>query len=354
MRQSRKLDHINYAIQLSDGPKEAGFADFTLLHNCLPEISWEEIDISSQIAGLDIMQPIIINAITGGTKDVLDINARLAEMAAAANLAMAVGSQYAAIEDKDNALSYQIVRKKNPKGIIFSNLGAYVTPDEALQAIDMLEAEALQLHLNPAQEIIMAEGDRNFTGYLKNIEKIVKKSPVPVIVKEVGCGIAREQAKALIEAGVQAIDVGGLGGTNFMAIEAARRNVALPLETLCWGIPTALSALETASILSKDGTLIVSGGIRTPLDTIKALAIGGSAVGIAAPFLRLINQPPDAFISWFNDFIQNIKQFMLLTGAKNIKELRETPLVITGYSREWLLARGIDISHYAMRKKHGC
>jgi isopentenyl-diphosphate delta-isomerase len=351
VRQSRKLDHINYALKLADGPKDTGFADFTLLHNCLPEISWEEIDISSHIACIDISHPVIINAITGGTADVLDINARLAEIAAATNSVMAVGSQYAALEDSANISSFQIVRKKNPHGIIFSNLGAHVTPDEALRAIDMLESQALQLHLNPAQEIIMAEGDRDFTGYLKNIESIVKCSPVPIIIKEVGCGIAKEQARALLEAGVQAIDIGGLGGTNFIAIEAARRNIALSAEMLSWGIPTALTAVEIASILSAKQTLIVSGGIRTPLDTVKSLAIGGNAVGIAAPFLRRVNDDLEATLMWLNDFLQDVKRFMLLTGSKNIQELREKPLIITGYSREWLASRGINIS--ALRKKHG-
>jgi isopentenyl-diphosphate delta-isomerase len=353
VRQSRKLDHIKYAIQLTDGPKETGFADFTLLHNCLPEMSLEKIDISSRLAGLTIAHPILINAITGGTNDVLDINARLAELAAATNSVMAVGSQYAALEDSANSASYRIVREKNPHGLILSNLGAHATPEEALRAIDMLESDGLQLHLNPAQEIIMAEGDRSFTGYLKNIEKIVKVSPVPVIAKEVGCGIAKEQAAALVETGVQAIDVGGLGGTNFMNIEAARQSIKLPQETLSWGIPTALSTVEVASVLSKNLTLIVSGGIRTPLDAVKALALGGDAIGIAAPFLRLIKEGPEASLSWFSGFIQSLKKFMLLTGAKTISELREKPLVITGYSREWLTERGIDTRKYALRKKHG-
>jgi isopentenyl-diphosphate delta-isomerase len=353
VRQSRKLDHINYAIQLSDGPKQSGFADFTLLHNCLPELSLDEIDITSRIVGLDIAHPIIINAITGGTIDVLDINARLAEMAADTNSVMAVGSQYAALEDSANTASYKIVRQQNPEGIIFSNLGAHVSPNEALRAIDMLESQALQLHLNTAQEIIMAEGDRNFSGYLKNIETIVRCSPVPVIIKEVGCGIAKEQAKALLEIGVQAIDVGGVGGTNFMAIEAARRNLVLPLETLSWGIPTALSAAEVASILPETSTLIVSGGVRTPLDAVKALTIGGNAVAIAAPFLRRLHEDSRDFISWFNSFITDLKRFMLLTGSKNIRDLKKAPLIITGYSREWLSGRGIDITEFALRKKHG-
>lgn len=351
MRQSRKLDHITYAMKLADGPRESGFNDFSLLHNCLPEMSFDEVDISSKIVGLTISHPVVINAITGGTHDVLDINAHLAEIASLTNSVMAVGSQYAALEDSANTASYQIVRKKNPKGIIFSNLGAHVTLAEALRAIEMLESQALQLHLNPAQEIFMDEGDRNFTGYLKNIERIVKNSPVPVIVKEVGCGIAREEAKALIDVGVQAIDVGGHGGTNFIAIEGARRNISLPLETLSWGIPTALSAVEVSSILPSNHTLIVSGGIRTPLDAIKSLAIGADAVGIAAPFLRRILTGTDATIKWLTDYITDCKRFMLLTGAKNLKELKKKPLIITGYSREWLTARGIDIT--LLQKKHG-
>ena len=150
------------------------------------------------------------------------MNGHIAEFACLTNTAMAVGSQYAALEDPEVQHSYQIVREKNPDGIIFANLGAHATPMQAQLAVDMIHAQAIQIHLNPAQEFMMAEGDRDFSGYLKNIAKIVESVKVPVIVKEVGCGIAKEQAALLAEVGVKAIDVGGMGGTNFLAIEAAR------------------------------------------------------------------------------------------------------------------------------------
>ncbi|WP_425061100.1 Isopentenyl-diphosphate delta-isomerase [Sporomusa carbonis] len=353
MRQSRKLEHLKYSMLLDDGPAAAGFADFTLVHNCLPEIAWQEIDVSTAIAGISLPQPIIINAITGGASDVTHINSELAEFARLTTTPMAVGSQYAAIEDPAVAESYKVVRKVNPNGVLFANLGAHVAPDAARYAVEMIGAQAIQIHLNAGQEIIMSEGDRNFSGYLSNIETIVGKVGVPVIVKEVGCGIAREQAAALISVGVKAIDVGGTGGTNFLAIEAARGRLNLDAEMVGWGIPTAIAMTEVLSVAGNNVDVIVSGGIRTPLDVVKALAIGGASVGIAGPVLKILQRKGlEGAVRWFNKFITDIKRYMLLVGARNIRELIFTPIVITGYSREWLLARGITPTQFAERKKN--
>ncbi|CQR74342.1 Isopentenyl-diphosphate delta-isomerase, FMN-dependent [Sporomusa ovata] len=175
---------------------------------------------------------------------------------------------------------------------------------------------------------------------------------MPVIVKEVGCGIAREQAQALAGIGVKAIDVGGSGGTNFLAIEAARGQLTLDAEMLSWGIPTAIAAVEVMSAVTPDVNVVVSGGVRTPLDVVKALALGGMAVGIAGPVLKVItHQGLEAAISWYKNFIIDIKRFMLLSGAHTITDLRSVPLVITGFSQEWLSARGITTAQFTKRKK---
>lgn len=354
MRQSRKLDHLKYSLALADGPNASGFADLSLVHNCLPNLSLKDINLSSSIANIKVSHPVIINAITGGAIDVAPINERIADFARITNTAMAVGSQYAALECPEVQHSYKIVREKNPQGIILANLGAYVTPEQAQMAVDMVDAQGIQIHLNAAQEIMMTEGDRNFSGYLSNISKITNKVNVPVIIKEVGCGIAREQAAMLAEVGIQAIDVGGAGGTNFLAIEAARRQLETNLETLSWGIPTVISAVETISVLPKHVDMMVSGGIRSPLDVIKSLALGGVAAGMATPIVKMLYEKDmDAAVTWFKQFLHEIQCYMLLLGAANIKELENTPMIISGYSKEWLMARGIDIRKYALNEKHG-
>lgn len=354
MRQSRKLDHLKYALALQDGPVANGFADFSFVHNCLPDIALGSVNLSSSLLGVELNHPIIINAVTGGDQDVTNVNAKLAEFARITRSAMAVGSQFAAIESPEVEDSFKIVNEINPDGIFFANLGAHVTPKEAEQAVKMVKAKALQIHLNVAQELIMSEGDRDFSGYLTNLTRIAASVSVPVIVKEVGCGIAKEQAAKLIKAGIKAIDVGGVGGTNFLAIEAARSKTELDIETLGWGIPTAISALEVLSVMPETHNLIVSGGVRTSLEVVKALAIGGSAVGMANPILRLVHQNDiNKAAAEFQQFLYDIKRYMTLLGAKTIAELQAVPIVITGKSREWLIGRGIDITKYAQQRKHG-
>ncbi|QDR80743.1 type 2 isopentenyl-diphosphate Delta-isomerase [Sporomusa termitida] len=352
IRQSRKLEHLKYSLLMDDGPAAAGFTDFHLLHNCLPDLAWQDIDVCTQLAGINLPQPVIINAITGGAADVADVNRQLAEFSRQTGAALAVGSQYAAIENPAAAESYKIVRRVNPDGVILANLGAYAAPDAACYAVDMIGAQAIQIHLNAGQEIIMNEGDRDFRSYLSHIEAIVKKVNVPVIVKEVGCGIGREQAKALVDIGVKAIDVGGTGGTNFLAIEAARGQLKLDAEMLSWGIPTAIAAVEAVSVTASAVDVVVSGGVRTPLDVVKALSIGGAAAAIAGPVLKTLkNNGIDGAIDWYQNFITDIKRYMLLTGAHTIRDLRSVPLVVTGFSREWLAARGINTMDFATRKK---
>jgi len=350
VRQSRKLEHLDFSAALTDGPGENGFTDFQLVHNCLPGLALDDIDLTTSVAGISLNHPLIISAITGGATDVTAVNAQLAELARRTGAAMAVGSQYAAIEDQAVLESYKIVRSVYSSGTFFANIGAHATSDEARQAVEMIDASAIQIHLNVAQELVMAEGDRDFRGYIGNIAAIVAGSRVPVMVKEVGCGIAREQARALIACGVSALDVAGRGGTNFLAIEAARNNVGLPAETMQWGIPTAVSAVEVASVLTPGVDLIVSGGIRSSLEAVKSLAIGSRAVGIAGPLVKMLRQNglPSAE-NWLRNFLAEMKRLMLLVGAKQVTDMPHVPLVISGYSRDWLTARGIDITKYANR-----
>lgn len=350
MRQSRKLDHLNICRKMADGPGTTGFADFHPVHNCLPELAWDDVRLDTEIAGIHLRHPLIINAITGGAADVAAVNAALAELALTTGAAMAVGSQYAALENPEVLGSYEVIREVNPGGVLFANVGAHVTPEQACQAVEMIGADALQVHLNAGQELVMPEGDRNFSRYLDHIAAIAARCRVPVIAKEVGCGIAREQALALTGAGVRAIDVGGRGGTNFLAIEAARGQNELEEDFLAWGIPTAVSAAEVAAALERRADLIVSGGVRSSLDALKALIIGGQAVAVAGPLVKLLNGAgPQGAIAWVEAFLEGLKRCMVLVGAGKVSELAGVPLVITGWSREWLTARGVDVTRYAVR-----
>jgi isopentenyl-diphosphate delta-isomerase len=321
-----------------------------LLHNCLPDTKAADVSIATECAGLRLDHPVIINAMTGGAVALTQVNERLAEIAVRTGSVMAVGSQYAAIESPLLVESFRIVRRVNPSGLIWANIGAYATVDEAQQAVEMIEANALQVHLNAAQEVSMSEGDDDFTGWLLRIEQMVRGISVPVIVKETGCGMAGEQIRQLASLGVAAIDVGGAGGTNFIAIELSRTESKLAKEMVSWGIPSAISAVEAAEALPAGVDLIVSGGIRSSLDAVKSFALGATAVGLAAPLLRLSEeQGVDAAVAGLEDYLESIKKCLLLLGHSCLEELRDQPLIITGEVGRWLELRGISAARYARR-----
>ena len=349
-RTSRKLDHLQQALVLADGPADTGFADLTLVHNCLPEINSGEVTLTARCAGLKLRHPLIINAMTGGAAALTQVNGRLAEVAKQTGAVMAVGSQFAALEFPAVADSFRVVRQVNPDGIIWANIGAYATVDAANRVVDMIGAAALQVHLNAVQEISMAEGDSDFTGWLRRIEELARQLPVPVIVKETGCGMAMEQVRQLAAVGVRAVDVGGAGGTNFIAIESARTGRLVSDDLLGWGIPTAVSALEAAAVLPPDVDLIVSGGVRTPLDAVKCLAIGARAVGIAAPVLRLTEeQGVSEAVQWVQEYLVVMQKCVAMLGQTTTAGMAARPLVITGRTAQWLTARGISVEQYARR-----
>ena len=349
-RQSRKTEHFKQAMLMQDGPVAAGFADLTLLHNCLPETNGAAVSLQTECAGFRLAHPVIINAMTGGAPDLLQVNARLAEIARRTQSVMAVGSQFAAIEHPEAVESFTVVRKVNPDGLIWANIGAYADVSAAERVVDMLRADALQVHLNAAQETCMQEGDSDYTGWLRHIEAMARSLSVPVIAKETGCGMARAQVRQLAEVGVRAVDVGGAGGTNFVAIESARTESPAAEDFMFWGIPAAISALEAAEILPPGVDLIVSGGVRTPLDALKSFAVGAAAVGIAAPVLRLSEgQNVAAAVKWVESYLQGLKKGMLMLGRKRPRELAEHPLIITGKVAQWLAARGISPTKYGCR-----
>lgn len=289
-----------------------------------------------------------MNAITGGTPRAKEINCHLAHIAGKYGMAMAVGSQTISIDDPELESTFSITRKMNPEGIIIANIGANRSVEDALAAVEMIKADALQLHFNAPQELAMREGDRSFKGIMDNVAKITENCPVPVIAKEVGFGFSRESAALLYQAGVKIIDIGGMGGTNFIVIEDKRGGM-FKGELNYWGIPTAQSLAEVLS-LKLPLTVIASGGIRTALDTAKALAMGADLVGIAGSFLKvLLREGAEELDKMVEDMIYRLKAVFLMTGAQNIEKIRTKPVIITGRTGEWLKLRGINPEYWARR-----
>ncbi|WP_243290257.1 type 2 isopentenyl-diphosphate Delta-isomerase [Bacillus sp. FJAT-47783] len=347
-RAQRKIDHINYAIQTRKNGGN-GLSDIRFVHNSLPDMAVSDVDLSVRMGELFLSSPIFINAMTGGGgSETLKINEGLALVAKELNMAMAVGSQMAAIKDRNELKSFEIVRKIHQKGMVFANLGSEATVEQAKQAVEMIEANALQIHLNAVQELVMPEGDRDFTNALKRIERIVNEIEVPVIVKEVGYGMSRKTALKLYEAGVSIVDVGGYGGTNFSKVENERRMRHLAFFE-DWGIETSATIAEVASI-NQPLSIIATGGINHALDVAKAIALGASSVGMAGYVLTLLRQKGvEKLLDKMKEFHEDLSLIMTALGVKSISALQRVPLVIKGDTYHWLKERNVDTTRYANR-----
>ena len=344
-RAKRKLEHIKYALELGDGPASTHLADLRFLHNCLPEVNPADIDLSVQILGKRLRLPFFIDAITGSTDAVTDINRKLAQVAAQLGIGLAVGSQFGAVRSGSGLSSYSVVREELPDGLVMGNLSALATPEQAQAAVAMLQADALEVHLNAAQELWMAEGDKDYAGLLANMERMRAALSVPVVVKETGCGIAAEQYRLLIAKGFTAFDCAGSGGTNFPAIEARRQGLTLPEEFASWGVSTCWSLLDAQSVLPKTALLLASGGVRTAADVARALALGADAVGITAPVLALVlEHGVSAAVKYLQQLAEELQKYLLLLGCPRPYALRSVPLVILGETRAFIDSRGYELA----------
>ncbi|MDK2879625.1 MAG: isopentenyl-diphosphate Delta-isomerase [Thermoanaerobacteraceae bacterium] len=344
IRKKRKKEHIKYSLLLEKDLGRNNFDDITLVHNCLTQVDIDEIDVSTDLNGIKLNNPIIINAMTGGFYRAKIINGELAKIARHLGLAMAVGSQKIALDDPSSVSSFQIVREINPEGIIFANIGSDASVDDAIRAVEMIKADALQIHLNAPQEIVMREGRKNFKGTLDNIEEIIQNVKVPVILKEVGFGIAMEEAEILVEKGVKIIDIGGAGGTNFIAIENKRRSTNALSSLQSWGIPTPASLIEVVYRVGNRADIICSGGLRNGLDVAKSLALGAKAAAFAGLFLYiLLKKGPLALKKYIIRTIRELMFTMAMSGVKNLSELRKRPVIIEGKTYNWVKNRGISI-----------
>lgn len=349
-RVKRKVDHIEHTLSQSL-PNTHSFDDITFVHQSIPNMKVEDVNLSTKIGELIVSSPIFINAMTGGGGErTFEINQMLAKIAAKNQMAVAVGSQMSALKDRLQRKSYEVVRKENPNGIVIGNLGSEATIDQAKAAVEMIHADALQIHLNVVQELVMPEGDRDFTSALKRIETIIQNVEVPVIIKEVGYGISRETACQLVDIGVKTIDVGGSGGTNFSKIENLRRDHQLtPFND--WGIPTTAAICEVKQTYP-DLSVIGSGGILDTLHIAKALALGASSVGVAGVFLRkLTNEGEEALDNFVKMIHEELSFLMTALGVSTVDQLQDVPLIINGKTYHWLNERGINTKTLANRVK---
>lgn len=322
--QNRKREHIKYFLN-SKSNNNNQFDKIILQNNSLPEIDFSQIDTKVNFLGKTLNFPLVINAITGGFDEAIDINKQLGLLAKKYNIAIAVGSQSIAIKNDRCDDSYKIVREVCKNGVVLSNLGANCKLENAQKAVDMLDADGIQLHLNCAQEIFMYEGDRNFKGILKNIENIVHKLGKPVIVKEVGFGISKSVAEKLYNVGVKYIDIGGKGGTNFIEIENLRTNTDKYEEFYDWGISTAQSLCQCVGV-NENLNIICSGGITRADEIVKSLCVGAKIVGISGIILKklLLDGYKEAQ-KYLSDLVEKTKIMMLLVGAENVDELKNIP-----------------------------
>ncbi len=336
MRLERKKEHIENYLK-SDYRGDTLFSDIYIENNSLPEINLSEVSTEIEFLGKKIGFPLIINALTGGGDELMDINENLARLAKHFNIPMAVGSQTVGIEIEECKDSFEIVREIVGKdNIVIGNVSANTSVEYFEKACKMIDADAMQLHLNVAQELFMGEGDRNFHGLEDNIRNIVKIYDKPIIVKEVGFGISKEVAIRLRNIGVKNIDIAGAGGTNFIEIEDIRNFSSDYSDLYEWGIPTAKALIECREI-DDELFIVSSGGIRNALDIVKSFVVGANIVGISGEILLyLMHGGYDAAKEYIDCLINKTKKIMVLLGKKNIEELNLVDYRITGKLKDLL------------------
>ena len=359
--EKRKADHIRICLNENAQAREAatGFKDASLVHRALPEIDKQKISLSTTVFGHKFAAPIIVGAITGGTAEATRINAAIAEAVETLHLGMGVGSQRAAIENAKLEKTFSVARKKAPTAFLIANVGGIQLVHgygvkEVKKAIEIIDADAVAVHLNPLQEAVQPEGQTSFKGVLEKIGEIAGAVDKPVIVKETGSGISAEDAKKLEAAGVKGIDVSGAGGTSFAAVEYYRakgkeNSVQRFLGDAFWdwGTPTVASLIETTQTVKIP--VIASGGVRNGADIAKALALGASLASLSQPVLQAANKSAKDTESALAFLTEELRNAMFLVGAGSVEQLAKAPVVVTGKTAEWLKTRGFNVDNYARR-----
>jgi len=338
----RKKDHIALCAGDDVGFRGKGtlLDQVELIHNAMPELHADEVDSSIELFGKQLRAPVVISAMTGGTPEAAAINKDLAQVAERLGLAMGLGSQRAMFERPDTAWTFQ-VRDVAPDVLLFANLGLVqarqMSTEDIRKVCDDVGADALCVHLNPAMEIVQPGGDRDFSGGFAVFERLVNDLGIPVIAKETGCGLSRGVGTLLSRAGVRHVDVSGAGGTSWVAVEAHRARddqKALAEELWDWGIPTAASLLQLRGL---GLTAIATGGMRTGTDVARALALGARAGGLAAPVLKAYKAGGQEGAQRFLErVITTVRSIMLLTGARTVDELTQTPRILGPDLQRWI------------------
>lgn len=346
----RKNEHIRVTL-LEDVQHKTStwFEDIILIHNSLPEIEYDKIDMRTKLFDRVFDYPLLIDSITGGTSLAKDINERLAELAAKYNIPISCGSQKSMLVNKELLSTYKVIKEVCPNCYLIGNIGAHDLTTKPIEIVDELisaiNADALAIHLNPLQEVIQTGGRVSYAGIIDTIRNVVDAVDVPVIVKETGAGISMKVARVLESVGVSAINVAGAGGTNWALVEAYRSlyrgdkflaNVAETFST--WGIPTAASLIEVLSAVNIP--VIASGGIRNGIDVVKSLVLGAKMAGLAYPFVKEYFRGPAHLEQLINKLIFEIKTTMFLIGAKDVPSLKNAEYVIIGNLFRWIEWRG--------------
>jgi isopentenyl-diphosphate Delta-isomerase len=330
----RKKEHVSIVLNedVEFRSKTTGFECFEFEHNALPDLNASDIDSSVEFIGKKLNFPFLVSCMTGGYSKSHTINSILAQICEERKIAFGVGSQRQALENPMYHKTYKIVRKIAPTIPVIGNIGAAEIANlkdatQIQKLVDMIEADAFAVHLNPLQEYLQQEGNTNFYGVLNGIELLVHRLSIPVIVKEVGAGISSFVARRLIDVGVNIIDVAGAGGTSWAGIEIIRSAEPSFADAFWdWGIPTAESILAVRK-LSKNIFLIGSGGIRNGIDIAKAIALGANMTASAAPILRALNEGGEKAVRKILDlWKKELRGAMFLTGSRNISQLRKIKL----------------------------
>lgn len=339
----RKADHLDLATQGDVGFKRTTtlFECIRLVHNALPDLDFDSIDLGTRILGKRLKAPLLIAGMTGGTERAQRINRALASIAEERGYAFGLGSQRAMHKRRDATSTYQ-VREVAPTTLVLGNVGVVqaraMKEDEIGALVDAVDADALCVHLNPAMELIQREGDRDFRDGLDTLERLARELRVPVVAKETGCGISAEVALRLRGAGIRHVDVSGAGGTSWVGVETERASAErrpLGQSFWEWGIPTAASVALVATHGFE--TIFATGGMKSGLDVAKAIALGASAGGIARPVLQALEKDGRRGALDFLERVETeLRMAMLLVGAKNLAQLARTPRVVLGELAEWL------------------
>lgn len=325
----RKEAHLRIARQQQQKNLVNDFDEIRFIHESIPQVDFSTIDLTCHYNQLTFPLPFFINAMTGGTPRALKINETLGRLAQTFHIPLALGSISQALKDPTVLPTYTIARKMNPTGFLWVNLSADAPLSNMEKALTLLQADGLQLHLNLPQEIVMPEGDRNFSNWLENIYQAKKRFQVPLMIKETGFGMSQKTIALLIEAGATLMDVGGRGGTNFIDIENKRRPEKEFSYLTDFGQSTVESLLEAQAFFTA-ADFTATGGIRNPYDAVKALALGAKSVGIAGCLLPVVMEKgyEDSY-HFLNNWVKQLQSLYVLLGVKTTEELPHLPLLFS-------------------------